>query len=60
MIEYEIISEFICCGKYMRIVRFANATLIMPDEEWQWMYGQMHPELWKEGKRVVRRHRTVA
>lgn len=44
----------------MRIVRFENATLVMPDEEWQWMYGQMHPELWKDGKRVDRMHSVVA
>lgn len=60
MKRYEIVSEFICRGKYMRIVKFDNATIVMSDDEWQWMYGQMHPDMWKDGKRVGRRHRTVA
>lgn len=60
MKEYEIITEFICCGNNMLVIKFENATLVMSEEDWRWMYGQIHPELWKDGKRVSKRRKTVA
>ena len=46
----EIIASFICCEKYMVVVKLENGTHVIPYEEWKWVYGQLHPELWKTVK----------
>lgn len=48
----EIIASFICCEKYMVVVKLERGTHVMPYEEWKWVYGQLHPELWENGKKV--------
>ncbi len=48
----EIIASFSCCGKYMVVVKVERGTHVMSYEEWKRVYGQLHPELWKNGKRV--------
>lgn len=50
--EYELIKAFECCGRNMVIVGFENAAHVMPIEEWKSVYGKLHPERWKDGKRV--------
>lgn len=53
MEKYEIISEFICAGRYMLVIKFENATLIMTEEDWKWTYGQLHPNKREKNKNVA-------
>lgn len=48
----EIIASFIRCEKYMVVVKLENGTHVIPYEGWKWVYGQLHPELWKNSKRI--------
>lgn len=50
----EVISSFICYGKYMVTVRVGNAVHVMPCDEWKKVYGKLHPERWQNGKRVTK------
>lgn len=45
--EYEVISEFCCCGKQMVSVRIGNAAHVMSLDEWHKIYGRNHQEKWK-------------
>lgn len=53
MERYEIISGFICAGKYVLVIKFDNAILVMSEEEWQWVYGQLHPDKWKNNNKIA-------
>lgn len=57
--RFEIVGNFISHGKYMFIVKFAHGTHIMPKEEWKWVFGQLRPERWIDGKKV-RKNRKLA
>ena len=48
----EVIASFICCGEYMVVVELEHGTHVMSYNEWRRVYGKLHPELWKSGKRV--------
>ena len=48
----DIIASFVCCEKYMVVVKLEHGTHVMPYEEWKWAYGQLHLELWKNDKRI--------
>lgn len=48
----EIIASFICCEKYMVVVKLERGMHVMPYEDWKWVYGKLHPELWENGKKV--------
>lgn len=50
----EIIASFICCEKYMVVVKLERGTHVMPYEDWKWVYGKLHPELWMKDKKVKR------
>lgn len=45
--EYEVISEFSCCGKPMVTVRNGSTAHVMSQEEWHKVYGRNHQEKWK-------------
>lgn len=45
--NYEVISEFVCCGRQMVTVKLKNGTHVMPLDEWNRVYGKLHPERWK-------------
>ena len=48
----DIIASFSCYGKYMVVAKLEHGTHVIPYEEWKRIYGQLHPELWKNGKRI--------
>lgn len=48
----EIIASFICCEKHMVVVKLEHGTHVIPYEDWKWVYGQLHPELWMKGKKM--------
>lgn len=48
--DKEIITSFICCGKYMVIVELEHGTHVMTYDEWRSVYGKLHPERWNNGK----------
>lgn len=50
--DYKVIREFECNGKEMVIVKTSGAAHVMDKEEWKKVFGQWHPEKWKNGKRV--------
>lgn len=45
--EYKVVSEFLCCGRQMVIVRFRNAAHVMSLEEWRKVYRKNHQNKWK-------------
>lgn len=53
--DIEVIASFICFGKYMVVVKLEHGTHVMSHDEWKRVYGKLHPELWKNGKRVKSR-----
>lgn len=55
----EIIGDFICCGEYMVIVKLENSAHVMSYDEWKSIYGKLHPERWKNGKRVEKKKETA-
>ena len=55
----EIVGDFICCGVYMVVVKLENAVHVMPYDEWKAVYGKLHPERWKDGKRVRKEKKTA-
>ena len=50
----EVIGDFICCGEYMVVVELEHGTHVMSYDEWKSVYGKLHLELWKNGKRVIK------
>lgn len=46
--EYEVISEFCCCGNQMVSVRIGSAAHVMSQEEWRKVYGRNHQDRWKK------------
>ena len=52
-----VIGDFIYCGKYMVVVKLENAAHVMSYDEWKSIYGKLHPERWKNGKRVEKRRK---
>lgn len=50
----KIISKFQCNNSKMVVVRLKNCAHVMTVEEWQKVYGKLHPERWKDGKIVCR------
>lgn len=56
--NYEVISEFECCGKQMVTVKLNNGTHVMTLDEWKRVYGTLHPERWKNKR--VERHKGIA
>lgn len=54
--EYKIVGKFECNGKLMIIVKMENATHIMPEIEWKWIYSKLHSDRWeneKQGQNVA-------
>lgn len=48
--RFEIVGNFISHGKYMFIVKFEHGTHVMSKEDWKWVFGQLKPERWENGK----------
>lgn len=50
--DYEVVGEFVCCGKAMIIVKINSNVHVMSNKEWRWVFGQLMPERWKDGVRI--------
>lgn len=55
----EFVSTIICNGNYV-IVEMKNAAHVMPIDEWKNVYGKLHPEMWKNYKRIRKHNRRFA
>ena len=55
----EVIGDFICCGERMVVVELEHGTHVMSYDGWKSVYGKLHPELWKNSKRV-RKNRKIS
>lgn len=47
----ELLREFDCCGKSMVVIRLENSAHILTKEEWEKIYGKLHPERFVEKNR---------
>ena len=55
----EVIGDFICCGKYMVVVRLEYTAHVMPYDEWKTVYGKLHPERWENREKNRKKKKTA-
>lgn len=51
--EYKVVGEFVSHGKSgeeakMVVMRDSRGACTMPEDEWKWVYGQLHQNKWKK------------
>lgn len=49
---YRVIKEWAYSNTMMVTVMTPGGCSVMDKTEWNKMYGRLHPELWKDNKRV--------
>lgn len=57
--RYRVIRKFKCCEEIMVVVKMENATHVMTESEWKWIYGILHPERWKDNVKSLDNIKTV-
>lgn len=58
--KYQVISEWKRKNVIMVTVKTPGGCSVMEKSEWCRIFGRLHPELWKDGKRIKGKSKIVA